>query len=175
MGVVRLIALAAVALLLAAAEPAQPELEHKVRAAFLLNFTKFVDWPEDAVGNPEIPFTICVIGKDPVGRALDDVVGGEAVNGRRLVVRRFDEVPARGTCQLAYFDASTKGIPQMLEQLGSGVLTVGEGESFVKSGGMIAFLIQARRVRFDINLAAADSAGLRLSSKLLSVAREVKK
>jgi hypothetical protein len=149
--------------------------EYEVKAAFLLNFTKFVDWPASAFAEPGVPFAICVLGKDPFGRSLDEVVQGESVAGRRLVVRRISDPPGPQACQLLFVDASIKELSRVLSGVPPGVLTVGDGERFVHDGGMIGFVIENRRVRFDIHQSAAERAALKLSSKLLSVARTVEK
>jgi len=157
------------------ADAAEPTLEYEVKAAFLLNFTKFTEWPPNAFSDPQTPLEICVLGKDPFGHALDDVVQGEVTNGRRLTVRRLSAPPVPQTCRVLFVDPDVKGLPKMLDGLGSGVLTVGEGRHFLQDGGAIAFIVENRRVRFDINQTAAEKSGLKLSSKLLSVAREVVK
>jgi hypothetical protein len=154
---------------------AETPLEYQVKAAFLLNFAKFVEWPATAFTDADSPVSICILGNDPFGHTLDDLVQGEAVNGRKLVVRRSSEPAAPQSCQVAFIGGSSKDIPKTLTSLGRGVLTVGEGESFSRAGGIIAFVIDNRRVRFDINQSVAENAGLKLSSKLLSVARAVLK
>ena len=154
---------------------AEAVLEYEVKAAFLLNFTKFIEWPASAFADPTSPLTICVLGRDPFGRALDDVVAGEQVGGHKLAVRRISQSPEPRACQavfIANLEGETRGI---LGSLGRGVLTVGEGDGFIRDGGMIALVIENRRVRFDIHQSAAEAAGLKLSSRLLSVARSVEK
>lgn len=152
---------------------ADAALEYQVKAAFLLNFTKFIEWPATAFDDAGAPFTICVLGNDPFGRALEQVVAGETVGGRKLAVRKMDQAAAPHTCQVVFLAGSGKDRAAAPGSLGTGVLTVGEGESFVREGGIIAFVIDNHRVRFDINQSAADRAALKLSSKLLSVARSV--
>ena len=154
---------------------AEPALEYEVKAAFLLNFTKFVEWTPTAFADSDSPIAICIVGKDPFGRTLDELVQGEAVNGRRVIVRRLSQIPSPQTCQVVYVEGPYKEFSKTLNGLGRGVLTVGEEESFVRNGGIIAFVIENHRVRFDINQTAAETAGLKLSSKLLSVARTVQK
>jgi hypothetical protein len=149
----------------------QTTLEYQVKAAFLLNFTKFIDWP---AGNPAEPFSMCILGNDPFGPAIDRMVQGETVRGRRLAVRRVRPEEAHG-CQMIFVQSFERGIAGAPAGLGPGILTVGEGEAFLREGGMIAFVIDNRRVRFDINLRAAENAALRVSSKLLNVARNVDK
>jgi hypothetical protein len=154
---------------------AEPTLEYQVKAAFLLNFTKFIEWPPTALADSQSPMAICIVGNDPFGHFLDDIVQGEAVNGRKLIVRRISQTPPPQTCHLLFFDSTLKDVTAILGRLGPGVLTVGEGESFIRDGGMIAFVVDNRRVRFDINQAASERGALQLSSKLLSVARSVTK
>lgn len=154
---------------------ADAALESDVKAAFLLNFTKFIEWPPAAFTEANSPFTICIVGSDPFGRVLDDLLAGESAGGRSLTVRRIAGVSEAQGCQIVYAGPDTKELPKTLRSLGPGVLTVGEGDGFVRTGGIIGFVIDNRRVRFDINQSAADSAGLKLSSKLLNVARTVRK
>lgn len=150
-------------------------LEYQVKAAFLLNFTKFIDWPAAAFEAPDSPITICVLGGDPFGGELERFVAGEVVNGRKLAARRIDRAPQPKTCAVLFVAQSEKDPSRFLPVLGPGVLTVGEGDRFVHEGGMIAFVIENRRVRFEINQAAAENAGLKLSSKLLNVARLIER
>jgi len=163
------------ALMLPSRTVAQTDLEYQVKAAFLLNFAKFVEWPSSAFTDSDSPIAICILGKDPFGRAIDDLVQGEAADGRKLIVRRTSQLPAPQACQVAFVEGSTKDVAKIVNGLGRGVLTVGEGGSFLREGGIIAFVIENRRVRFDINQTAAESAALKLSSKLLSVARSIEK
>lgn len=153
---------------------AQPPSEYQVKAAFLLNFTKFVDWPESVFASPEVPLSICILGEDPFGAELDKIVEGEAVNSRRLSIQRVRRLPLPA-CQVLFVGREEKDIPKILAAAHPGVLTVGEGERFLREGGMIALVIDNRRVRFDVNQPAAATAGLQISSKLLNVARNVEK
>lgn len=152
------------------AAPAEsPSLEYKVKAAFLLNFTKFIEWPPASESEPGAPFAICVLGENPFGPVLDQIVAGESVNGHKLAVRRTGASELK-SCKVVYFTGNEKNLLKSIEP---GVLTVGEGAEFLREGGAIAFVIDNRRVRFDVNRGAAARAGLTLSSKLLNVARSV--
>jgi len=153
-------------------EAAEP-LEYKIKAAFLLNFTKFIEWPSSDFEGPNSPFTICILGKDPFGSVLDEIVAGEAVEGRKIVVQRIKRAPASKACQVLFAARTGHDLNPLLHQLPAGILTVGEDESFMHDGGMIAFVIENRRVRFIINQGLTEGSGLKLSSKLLSVARVV--
>ncbi len=158
----------------ARAAEAEP-LEYQVKAAFLLNFTKFVQWPASAFADENSPVAICILGEDPFGNTLDEMVKGEALNGRQLVVQRIRRQVEPKACQVLFVSKSEKDVARTLADLGTGVLTVGEGEKFLRDGGIIAFVIQDRRVRFDIDQAAAAKARITLSSRLMNVARSVEK
>jgi len=163
----------AVCLLVPQSAFGQSASEYEIKAAFLLNFTKFVEWPSTAFAAAESSLAICILAKDPFGRTLDDLVQGEAVNGRKIEVRRLSDLPQPRACQVVFVGLPEKDLSKTLSSLGPGVLSVGEGESFIRNGGIIGFVIEKRRVRFDINQAAAERAGLKLSSRLLGVARSV--
>ncbi len=150
-------------------------LEYQVKAAFLLNFAKFVEWPPAAFANPDSPIAICIFGPDPFGNSIDELVRGEAAGGRTVIVRRIAQAPAPLACQMLFTQQSGQELDGLLASLGRGVLTVGEGDEFLRGGGMIAFVIENRRVRFDIDWKAAEAASLKLSSKLLAVARTVER
>jgi hypothetical protein len=150
-------------------------LEYQVRAAFLLNFTKFVVWPRAAFAEEHSPLTICIMGEDPFGNTLGDMVKGESVNGHELMVQIIRRAAAPKSCQVLYVSKRGKDIPRILNEAGPGLLTVGEGEKFLQDGGIVAFVIDNRRVRFDVNQTAAAKAMLSISARLLNVARSVEK
>jgi hypothetical protein len=154
---------------------ADNSLEYQVKAAFLLNFTKFIEWPASAFADPGSPVAICILGDDPFGAALDQVAAGEIVSGRKVTIQRIKRPPSPKSCQVLFVGKGEKDFAKTLPALGSGVLTVGEAEGFIRAGGMIAFVIENRRVRFDINQSAAEMAALKLSAKLLTVARAVER
>jgi hypothetical protein len=150
-------------------------LEYQVKAAFLLNFARFVEWPPGTFANDDAPISICVLGEDPFGQVLDSTLHGEFVDAHRFAVRRFLHIPPAGYCHVVFVGSGEKDVAGILAGLGRGVLTVGEGDQFLRASGMIALVIDNRRVRFDVNQAAADRAGVKLSAKLLSVARSVER
>jgi hypothetical protein len=151
------------------------ELEYQVKAAFLYNFAKFVEWPEDAFEGPTDPMILCVVGDDPFGESLDTVVHGETLNGRPLVVHRTRDLYEIRDCHVVFVPRSERGRQErILEDLRNrGILTVGEADGFLTGGGIIRFVLEQNKVRFDINLQAAESSGLELSSKLLRLARTI--
>lgn len=146
-------------------------LEYAVKATYLLKFTRFIVWPQAALGTGE-SFNICILGSDPFGGTLNQVVAGEEVAGRKIEIQRMDREPAPGVCQVLYIGAHEER-PHFTGEPGRAVLTIGEGSDFARNGGMIGFVIENRRVTFDINWRAAETSGLKLSSGLLTVARTV--
>jgi hypothetical protein len=150
-----------------------PPLEYQVKAAFLLNFTKFVEWPPENSGDAPSPITICIAGDATIGPVLDQMVEGESVGGRKIVVQKPPQDLPK--CQILFIGKAEKDVPKLLAGLGRNVLTVGEADGFLAEGGMINFVIENRRVRFDINQKAAGNSALKLSSKLFNVARQVEK
>jgi YfiR/HmsC-like len=148
--------------------------EREIKAAFLYNFAKFVEWPPAAFPEQATPVVLCTLGDDAVAAGLEAVVRGETLNGRRLVVRRLRDPQEARDCHVLFVSAVEKHVPQMLGSLrGMGVLTVGDGNDFLDQGGMIRFFLEQNRMRFDINLEAAERSHLTLSSKLLHLARAV--
>jgi len=152
-----------------------PSAEYGVKAAFLLNFSRFVEWPPEGFAEPQDTMELCILGKDPFGRILDDVVQGESVKSRRLIVRRFAQAPIAAGCRVVYVSPEVQNVKRLLSLLGPYVLTIGEGKTFLREGGMIAFVLESGRVRFDISQTTAENADLKISSNLLQVARSVAK
>jgi hypothetical protein len=146
-----------------------------VKAVFLYNFAKFVEWPSVPAEAGQ-PFTICVVGEDPFGDTLDQAILGKSINGRALMARRVRRAGDARTCQIAFISASEgKRLRAILDGLnGASVLTVGETEGFAEQGGVINFRLEEDRVRFEINVDAAQRAGLKMSAKLLGLARIVR-
>ncbi|MEW6206987.1 MAG: YfiR family protein [Acidobacteriota bacterium] len=149
--------------------------EYEVKAAFLFNFVKFVDWPEDAFADARSPVVIGIFGQDPFNGALDRAVSGKTVNGRPLIVKRLGQEQDARLCHILFIcPCEKKRLPQLLASLtGASVLTISETDDFLPAGGVIKFVIENNRVRFDISAIAAGQARLRISSKLLQLARAV--
>jgi hypothetical protein len=145
--------------------------EYQVKAAYLVNFARFVEWPVPPT--PGSPFYICILGDDPFQEALDQLVMNARVNGRPVIVRRFSRL--QGDCHILFISSSERDSFKVLGLTPPGVLTVGETATFRADGGMISFVIENRRVRFDVNLRAATQAGVQISSRLLGVARVVER
>jgi hypothetical protein len=146
--------------------------ENKLKAVFLYNFTRFVDWPVEAFANASSPFVIGIVGGDPFGNYMEETVTGENINGHPIVIRRFENAVIEN-CHILYINSgSSDFIKDIIEQVSSkSVLTVSDHSSFVKWGGMIRFYTEENKIRIQINAAAARDAQLIISSKLLGVAQ----
>ena len=149
--------------------------EYQVKAAYLFNFLKFVEWPDESFADPLAPIVMGVVGENPFGTALPQVITGKTVQGRDLVIRVYRTGEDLRAAHILFISASErKKLPVILSGLrGSSVLTVGDMRGFLEAGGMIEFLNENDRVRFAINLTATAQARLKMSSKLLSLARVV--
>ena len=149
--------------------------EYLIKAAFLYNFLKFVEWPEEALPEGAGTIAVCLVGEDPFGEALESIKG-KTVKSKDLVIRRVQALQNLGACQLLFVSSSEKNrLPEIIGALkGRAVLTVGELEGFTQGGGIIRLLIERNNVRFEINADMAERTGLKISSKLLSLAKVVK-
>lgn len=149
--------------------------EYQVKATWLLNFLQFTEWPAAAFTNANTPIRIGVLGDDPFGAVLDQTVQGETINNRKLVVLRSRRVEDLKDCQLLFISKSEK--PRLTEILrgleSASVLTVSETESFARIGGIINFYLEGKKVRFEINAAAARRKGIKISSQVLDLAKPV--
>jgi len=147
--------------------------EYQVKAAYLYNFGKFVSWPADAGVTSE--FDVCVLGTDPFGPLLDATVSDSTINGKRVIARRIVRAQDAATCRVVFIAASeSQRLSSDLAILSKlHVLTVSDNSHFLDRGGMIQFVFEGDRVRFAVNLTAAQEAGLTLSSELLKVATRV--
>lgn len=150
-----------------------PAGEYQVKAAFLYNFAKFVEWPAGAFETAQAPFLVCVLGADPFGTDLERTLKNEKIGGREINVRRIKRVQEREGCHILFVSKSERdSLPQILGALkNAAVLTVSEFDSFTQLGGMINLYVEDRRIRFEINVAPAENAGLKISSKLLKLAK----
>ncbi|HWN43656.1 MAG TPA: YfiR family protein [Thermoanaerobaculia bacterium] len=146
--------------------------EYALKAAFLFNFAKFVEWPASAFDGERAPLAICVYGEDPFGRALDEVVQGERVGERSLLVQRPDSLDDLRECHVLFVSRSEKDRLRdvMAEVEGKPVLTVADTDGFLRAGGVINFILEGNKVRFIIDQEAAGRSGLQISSKLMRLA-----
>ena len=155
--------------------PTPTSPEYQLKAVFLFNFAQFVEWPPTAFPEAKAPLVIGVLGEDPFGPYLDETVRGEKVNNRPLVVQRFRRVEEIKTCHVLFVSRSERErLGQILPSLkGRNILTVGDAEDFAVRGGMIRFVTEKNKIRLRINVDAAKTADLTISSKLLRPAEIV--
>src|SRR5882757_3777598 len=158
------------------AQQAKPS-EYQVKAAYLYNFGRFVKWPAGVAAGKGDSFPVCVLGRDPFGPILDSTLAGEALEGKPVALRRISKPQEAGECRILFISSTEeKRLKEILVALDeSGVLTVSDMPGFTRRGGMIQFVLEGDKVRFEINLARAESARLVLSSELLKVAASVKR
>jgi hypothetical protein len=149
--------------------------EYQVKAAYLANFAKFIEWPPGSITDDH-PVPVCIVGQDPFGPVLDAALNGESVDRHPLVPRRISAIRDADGCRILFISASEPVIDSVIASVERmPVLTVSDMPGFLKHGGIIEFVLEANRVRFEINLAAARTAGLNLSSELLRVATGVRR
>ncbi len=148
--------------------------EYRIKSAFLYNFAKFVEWPGNPAPDTKDFITLCIVGQDHFGDIIE-TVRGKTVKGKNLVIRQCKEIMDFEDCQIIFISSSEKErVRQILEAIQNrNVLTVGEMKGFAQLGGIINFIIKKNKVRFEINVDAANRAGLKISSKLLKLAKIV--
>jgi len=155
------------------AQPAssQTPYEYQLKATFLFNFAKYVEWPNQAFPRPDAPFTICLAG-DPFQGAVEQTVAGERLDGRLFAVKRIGQGDGVRECHILYVATSeARRSADIISSVGNlPILTVGEPEDFINTGGMIRFTESGHRIKFQINPDAAERASLKVSSRLLRLA-----
>jgi len=153
----------------------QPHLNYQIKAVYLYNFTQFVEWPETVLPADNAPLVIGVVGEDPFGGYLDEVVQGEEINGHPLSIRRFSQTEEIQGCHILFINLPDAAkIENTLDRIkGQSVLTVSDHHEFLEKGGMIKFISVANKIQFQINPDASNSAELKISSKLLRLAEIV--
>ena len=161
------------ALVTAGHASAETAAGYKLQGRYLVNFTEFVDWPPRTFATRASPILIGVLGEDPFGDVLDEILKNRLVNGRRLEIKRSRTVDDLKACQVLYISNSEKAHQvQLLATLaGQPVLTVSDLDEFLARGGMIRFRVHRQKVRFSVNIAAAERAGLKIDSQLLNLVR----
>jgi hypothetical protein len=150
--------------------------EDQVKAAFLINFPKYADWPAEAFAETNSPVVLAVDNESKVAGELQKVIAGRRVNGRRIVLKRLAAGEESGACHIRFVSAAEqRRSPNLLAKLkDTNILTVGESDDFLERGGIINLARRDQRIALEVNLAAAEKAGIKISSKLLGVARVVK-
>jgi hypothetical protein len=151
--------------------------EYQVKAAYLYNFAKFVKWPVATAPDKNGSFSICVLGPDPFGGTLDSTLAGESLDNKPVVVKRISKPQGTADCRILFINSAEQGhLKEILAALDQeSILTVSDMPDFSERGGMIQFVLEGGKVRFEVNLSSAEKARLTLSSELLKVATTVKR
>lgn len=172
-----LLIIAVMSRLAASGSQVQPLDEYQVKAAFLYNFAKFVEWPAEGFQSGNEPIVICVLGSDPFGHDLENAVKGKAIDGHPLTTRKIKDLKQISGCRILFATApERKPISPIFAAInGQGLLTVGESDDPNSSGAIINFTLENGKVRFEVNVETAEREKVRLSSKLLSLARNFKR
>jgi hypothetical protein len=146
--------------------------ENKVKAVFIYNFTQFVDWPAESFAEETSPIVIGILGKDTFSEYLSEIVAGETVNNRPIVIKKFAaSVPEMEQCQILFIEKSVPEIGVITGQIKhKPVLTVSDNNRFMKENGILRFFVEDDKVRFEVNREAASTSGLEISPKLLKLA-----
>jgi len=157
-----------------AGEPAVPE--HHVKAAFLVSFPKYVDWPAEAFAETNSPIVIAVLGESKVAEEIQKLIAGKSVNGREIILKRLASSEEPGACHILFISAAEQQrSPNLLAKLkNASILTVGESDDFLDNGGVINLARRDRKIALEVNLTAANKSRIKISSRLLGVASVVK-
>jgi len=152
-----------------------PSLEYKVKAAYLFNFAKYVEWPARAFPGEDAPIVIGILGQVPFDSVMEETIAGRQIGKRRVVVRRSKRAEDLRDAHVLFIGVSERErLTRILTVLkGRSVLTVSEMPRFCLNGGMVAFVLEREVVRFDVNLDNAEQAGLKISARMLATARVV--
>jgi hypothetical protein len=152
---------------------AEKGIEYRFKAAYILNFLRFVEWPDSVLGNDQTPLVLVVLGEDPFGKVLDETFQSETIGGHPIVIKRYRSWHELGPCQALFVSASEKeAFPEILKYFGgSSILTISDIKGFGDNGGGINFFLEDNKLRFEINVRALRQADLKASSKLLRLAR----
>lgn len=146
--------------------------EYQIKGAFLFNFAQFTDWPPGAFPSSDAPFVIGFLGGDPFGKFMEEMVRGETVEGRPILLKRFTRADDIEAVHLLFVHRNFDISRQQIKNLNaSHVFTIGDAPGFAEKGGIINFFKEDNKVRFEVNLEAAKTANLALSSKLLRLAK----
>jgi hypothetical protein len=155
-----------------AAAQSKPAEAYQIKAAFLYNFTRFVEWPDNAFSSPDEPFVIGILGNERMGDYLEAIIKGEKIGNRPIKVQLYKSLGELGNCNILFLNsAEAARIRERLAELNrKGILTVSDEDSFLRWGGMVRFFTDQNKIKIEINVNSARSGHLQISSKLLGVA-----
>jgi hypothetical protein len=153
---------------------AQSTLEYNVKAALLLNFARFIEWPDRAFASPRAPIEICVFAPNPFGEALGRALDGETVSGRTLSTRDVRTSADSAGCHMLFMPGGSESrAAALVRDSGPHTVTIGESQRFEALGGAISFALEGGRVRFSVNLKPVEERGVRISARMLKLASRV--
>ena len=153
---------------------AQTSLEYNVKAAFLLNFARFIEWPDTAFATAQAPIHVCVFGHNPFGDRLARTLQGENVHNRALTARQVKSQGESAACHLLFVPSGNESrAAAVIQQENSFAVTVGESPRFEAMGGAVNLVLEEGRVRFNVNLQPVESRGIRISARMLQLASRV--
>ncbi|HXW16994.1 MAG TPA: YfiR family protein [Candidatus Acidoferrales bacterium] len=149
--------------------------EYRVKAAFLYHFAQLIEWPSDPPGDPKSAFLVCTLGADPFHGDLENTIGGKSIGKRTIQIKHFKQPQEASDCEILFIARTeNQRLRAILGALADApILSVGEADDFVQQGGTIGFFLEDSKIRFDINLGAANHSGLQISSRLLLLAKNV--
>ena len=174
LSVARVVRGAVVVCAVAAPSYAQSALEYDVKAALLLNFTRFIEWPDGAFDEPRAAINVCVLAPSPFGQSLDRTLAGETVGNRPLVAREIRSADESSGCHLLFVPAGAEARAAGLSRkVGPHTVTVGESPRFEDMGGAVNLVVDGGRVRFTVNLQPVEDRGVRISARMLQLASRV--
>lgn len=159
------------------AQPSTSEIEageYQIKAAYLYNFIKFVEWPDSVFTDPEEPIVLGILGHDPFGNEIDQMLANKLVKGRSVVIKRYNRNDVINDCHLLFISDSEKSYLSHLLQTKLGnspILNIGDMDNYTESGGMVQFITQNDNIHFAINLKAVNKSGIVMSSRLLKLAK----
>ena len=149
--------------------------EYKVKAAFLFHFAQLVDWPSDASNSGDQSFNLCIFDDEPHLQELQSILEGKRIGTQVVHVRLLHQAQLAQRCSILFMgrDEGRRQVAVLRNLRGQPVLTVGEADDFLSEGGIIRLHLEHDKIRFDINVGAADSSHLKISSRLLLLAKSV--
>ncbi|MCU7869529.1 MAG: YfiR family protein [Candidatus Thiodiazotropha sp. (ex Lucinoma borealis)] len=155
---------------------AESATEHELKAVFLYNFANYITWPESAFQNQDSPFNYCLLGRSRINDSLNAVIKNETIKGRHLRLVEFQHPTQLSECHILFIHQLDEGYPpDLLRQLAAeSILTVGDDANFIPAGGAISLLQKARKIDLVISMDAVELARLKVSSKLLRLAKRVR-
>ena len=170
----RILTVAAIACAAGIPVRAQSALEYNVKAALLLNFARFIEWPDRAFATPRAPIDICVFAPNPFGESLDRALDGETVSTRPVSTRDVRTPAESAGCHMVFVPAGSEArAAAIVRNAGPNTVTIGESHRFEELGGAVSFVLEGGRVRFNVNLKPVEERGVRISARMLKLASRV--